>query len=158
MFQVRRAACDTYECRKQPEWFSQRGLVEYALCYPQPKRTLTCRTRLKEKGDSKKRNSNQAEEKGIRSELVIGRICHSGYGPTFSPSDELRGRDCLRIAVKGTRPYNAMLTQALNISCFEQNDGPWQRHSSEEAKVGPRLLLKLLASTDKRGVLFKHHG
>lgn len=60
-------------------------LVEYALCCPQPERTLTCRTCLKEKGDSEKMNSNQAEEKGIRSKFVIGRICHSGYGPTFSP-------------------------------------------------------------------------
>lgn len=97
------------------EWFSQRGLVEYELCYPQPEKTLTCRTRLEEKGDSKKRNSNQAEEKSIRSELVIGRICHSNYGPTFSPSNELRGRDCLGVAVKG-RPYNAMLTQRHSTS------------------------------------------
>ena len=102
-------------------------LVEYALCYPQSERTLTCRTRSKEKGDSKKRNSNQAEEKGIRNKLVIGRICHSGYWTYIFASDKLRGRDCLRVAVKARRPYNVMLTQVLNISCFEQkNDGPWQ--------------------------------
>jgi hypothetical protein len=95
---------------------SQRGLVEYELCYPQPEKTLTCRTRLKEKGDFKKRNSNQAEEKSFCSELLIERICHSSYGPTFSPSNELRGRDCLGVAVKGRRPYNAMLTQRHSTS------------------------------------------
>ena len=116
MFQVRRAAFDTYECGKQTGMVSQRGLVEYELCYPQPEKTLTCRTRLKEKGDFKKRNSNQAEEKSFRSELLIGRICHSSYGPTFSPSDELRGRDCLGVAVKGRRPYNAVLTQRHSTS------------------------------------------
>jgi len=49
--------------------------------------------------------------------------------------------------------------EALNISCFEQkNDGPWQIHSSEEVKVGPRLPPELLASTDKRGKLVEHLG